>query len=86
MKDREPARSPHCPVCGGLQGHWKHRRSDCLYELRARMRYLAAQLDLNNAKDAAEIQRAMERLQQRIEDLLAHRVVYAPDYPLSKAA
>jgi isopentenyl phosphate kinase len=50
------------------------------------MRYLAAQLDLNNAQDAAEIQRAMERLQQRIEDLLAHRVVYAPDYPLSKAA
>lgn len=86
MKDREPAREPYCSTCGGLQGHWAHRRSDCLYELRARMRYLASQVDLGNAENAAETRRALERIQERIDDLLAHRVAYAPDYPLPIAA
>src|SRR5687767_3061025 len=75
---RHQAQDAYCPHCGGLQGHWAHRRSDCLYELRARMRYLLTLLYLGNASDPADTQRAIARLEQRIEDLLAHRVVYAP--------
>ena len=45
------------------------------------MRYLASQLDFGKLADAAEGQRALERLQERVEDVLAHRTVYAPDYP-----
>jgi hypothetical protein len=86
MKDREPARNPYCPTCGGLQGHWAHRRSDCLYELRARMGYLASQLDLGTAAEPADARRALDRLQERIDDLLAPRIAYAPDYPLPRAA
>lgn len=84
MKDREPARTPYCASCGGLQGYWAHRRSDCLYELRARIRYLAAQNEIGNAPfQVAERERAMMRLEERIEDLLANRVAYAAEYPLA---
>lgn len=86
MKSREPSFTPYCGTCGGLQGHWAHRRSDCLYELRARMRYMAAQIELGNTENAAETQRALARLQERVEDLLSHRIAYAPDYPLPRAA
>lgn len=84
---RQPARESYCRHCGGLQGFWEHRRSDCLYELRARMRYLLAQNELHPASpEAAERERALGQLEERIEQLLAGRFAYAAEYPLPFAA